>query len=197
MQGEIMICARDGAVFRKIFLAAVLVGLLGCDEGSSDSLISDSVSADGDSVAEIQQLDLAAVDDCMEYGHEIRAEGQTNPGCRVADVVVRPDGAILCPVPQVTPVAVITIAEPGSIEPGTVLHLSAEKSFSCEGLEITKWQWDVFGPEPRGRFVPGWSSEMVEFEVKQPGEYKFYLVVYDELGTPSCLPDVREVHCLE
>jgi len=173
------------------------LGLFGCDEVSTDSSDSEGSSEGDDAGVELVITDLATTEDSPDCVQDIAAEYRTTPGCRMPEVVVQDDGAVWCATPQTTPVAIITTAEPAQVPIGTIVHLSAEDSFSCEGLAITQWQWDVFGPEPVGQLQPDWASETVEYQVEYPGLFKFYLVVYDELGTPSCFPAIHKVHCGE
>lgn len=192
-----MLPIRNVAVFCVVVNLVLGLCLLGCDESSSDSQVSGGVTSQAGSVSETQPSDVHIMEEVMGWGDDTGMEDETKPGSQVFDVTVLPDGRIVCSVPLITPIPVITIAEEGEVHPGTILHLSAEKSFSCEGLEITKWEWNVSGPEPLEPFMPDSFSEKVELKLQLPGEYIISLIVYDELDTPACFPDVRVVHCVE
>ncbi|MBM4353908.1 MAG: hypothetical protein FJ109_08945 [Deltaproteobacteria bacterium] len=94
------------------------------------------------------------------------------------------------------PVAVIQCQEGSEVVPGTVLHLSGNKSYQgCETEgAITKLEWDVARPQgSAAQFEPSASVADPTFLVDLAGIYTFYLVVYDESNTPSCFPAEYQV----
>lgn len=108
-------------------------------------------------------------------------DGLVNEDCgdiELCDPIVEPD----------CPVAVITIAETGSVLTGTVLHLSAALSSSTGGA-ITAWAWSVQSPSGSGaQFQPSSEVEAPSYQAAVAGEHLFSLEVWDEAGFKSCLP---------
>ena len=91
------------------------------------------------------------------------------------------------------PQAVIGIDEGEEVIPQTVLHLKGDQSFAPGG-PIAKWEWTVEQPiGSQSLFVPSATFPNPTFEANVAGSYLFKLTVWDENGTPSCVPDEAEV----
>lgn len=91
------------------------------------------------------------------------------------------------------PTAIIKVAEGDEVIPQTVLHLTGDESYSPFGA-IVKWQWSVEGPPGSvDVFVPSYNFPNPTLAANIAGIYTIQLTVFDEVGTPSCYPAVREV----
>ena len=112
-------------------------------------------------------------------------DGQINEGCP-PDPECDPTPDPECSVP------VIDVAElaggVGSVDAGTLLHLSAANSVGADGA-ITAWAWSVEAPDgSTSTFQPGADVEEPTFTVDVAGGYLFTLEVVDEKGNESCSP---------
>ena len=91
------------------------------------------------------------------------------------------------------PQAVIVIDEGEEVIPQTVLHLQGDQSFAPAG-PVAKWEWSVEQPiGSQSLFVPSATFPNPTFEANVAGSYLFKLTVWDENGTPSCVPAEAQV----
>ena len=91
------------------------------------------------------------------------------------------------------PIAIIKSAEGDEVIPQTVLHLYGDESYK-QGGEISKYEWDVDQPAgSQSVFIPSYLFPNPSFETNVAGVYDFYLTVYDQTDTPSCLPATYKV----
>ena len=95
-----------------------------------------------------------------------------------------------CPVPMID-------CEEGYFAlPGTLLHLSAEGSYSPYG-EIVGWTWSVDGPpESINAAMPMAPAKEIEFLIDAAGTYVFHLDVVDETGETSCAMATHQVKAI-
>ena len=92
-----------------------------------------------------------------------------------------------------SPQAVLVIPEGLEVIPQTVLHLNGDQSYAAGG-PIAKWAWTVVQPVgSQSVFVPSAAFPNPIFEVSVAGTYLFTLTVWDDSGTPSCIPEEAEV----
>lgn len=93
----------------------------------------------------------------------------------------------------ICPTAIIKVEEGDEVIPQTELHLIGDESYSTQGA-IVKWQWSFEGPEGSvDVFLPSYTFPNPVLTVNMAGIYTIRLTVFDELGTPSCIPAVYEV----
>lgn len=92
------------------------------------------------------------------------------------------------------PSTVISSKEGDEIIEDTILHLDGLKSYSDCGCDIIKWEWELEKPEnSTTKIEPSLNSPEITAKVDELGLYTFYLMVWDELGIPSCYPESYEV----
>ncbi|MBI5609842.1 MAG: hypothetical protein HY902_13300 [Deltaproteobacteria bacterium] len=113
-------------------------------------------------------------------------DGLVNEGC--------PPNPACAPTSQPCPVAKIQVAEGGSVNAGTTLHLTAAGSFGQGKATVTKWLWSVQTPAGgAGSFAPNATSANVTFLADVAGQYLFQLQVWDDSGVVSCVAAVASV----
>jgi len=108
---------------------------------------------------------------------------------RTLEVVGKPS-QLTCPTACIDPF-------PGgdTVIPQTMVSLTSACSQAAAGHVLTKYEWTVEQPTgSASTFVPNAKQKTVSFLPNVAGDYKFRLVVYDELGTASCAPATRVLH---